>query len=204
MDFERRVERCSHEGGDRTEWQDLHLTLWADSILASVLCWSGLSKLIDLQSFVAVAIDFAILPRKLSRWFAYSLPGTELIIGIAFLAGFGANGAGLVAAVLFTSFALATSTNLIRGRSNISCGCFGTSLNSSALSWGLVGRQTTLILLSLASAAPGVIGEPPQRFHLESRLFLWAAALQILLISGLSSTVYRLRTELLKRIAAGD
>lgn len=56
----------------------------------------------------------------------------------------------LTAAAIFLTFVLAISINLLRGRNEVSCGCFGG--RSDNISWHLVARNLALASLAWLSA----------------------------------------------------
>jgi Methylamine utilisation protein MauE len=59
--------------------------------------------------------------------------------------------AGLAAALLLASFAATVSASIIRGKTGIPCGCFGTA---GTISWDTAARAAALGLGALAAAAP--------------------------------------------------
>ncbi len=60
----------------------------------------------------------------------------------------------VVAASVLTLYATAMSINLIKGRTDLDCGCDGPSASSQSISWALVIRNCVLAVLSLAAALP--------------------------------------------------
>jgi hypothetical protein len=116
----------------------------AKTAVAAILLPAGVAKLGDRQGFVDVVRGFAILPDAAVPAFATGLPVAELLVGVALLSGVLfdwslAAWAGLAAMCLFATFGIAIATNLVRGRTDISCGCFGRN-SRRRLTWGLVGR----------------------------------------------------------------
>lgn len=133
----------------------------AKTAIAVILLPAGGAKLVDRRDFVDVVRGFAILPEAVVPAFATAIPVAELVIGLALLGGalfggFANEWFGLAAMALFVMFGTAIAINLIRGRSNISCGCFGSS--SRKLTWGLVLRAlfcTAICILALPMFHPG-------------------------------------------------
>jgi methylamine utilization protein MauE len=92
------------------------------AISATVLVIAGLLKIGSLSSFGKQIASYEIMPAGLATVSGYLIPPIEIGIGISllFLPVIAAG-----AACLFMSFALAVGVNLLRGRSELRCGCFG-------------------------------------------------------------------------------
>lgn len=120
--------------------------------IAVVLITAGASKLWDVRRFVEVVRGYAILPNRVVRPFARALPFAEVVTGAALVSSIFVNGlplawTGAVAMVLFALFGSAITLNLMRGRTNISCGCFGESGNRK-LTWMLAVRAFSYLVVS--------------------------------------------------------
>lgn len=118
----------------------------ADAICASILLLAGAMKIGGLRAFGQQVAAYQVVPRRLS-WFAgYALPPAEIIIGLAlpFLPRL-----AVIAMVFFGSFAAAVGINLIRGRSELRCGCFGTTGLHTISKVHVVGN---ILLMMLAAA----------------------------------------------------
>jgi Methylamine utilisation protein MauE len=124
----------------------------AEVAIGSILLLSGSAKLIDRKGFVSVVRGYEILPNYAVPTFAAALPVIEVLVAVALLSRMVVDSplnawAGFVAVCLFAMFGIAITVNLIRGRTEISCGCFGNT--SQKLTWGLVGRSTICLAVSL-------------------------------------------------------
>lgn len=106
--------------------------------------------------FEAILRDYRLLPDFLVRPIALLMPAIELTLGLGWISGLSARATALASAVLLTTYALAMTINLVRGRIYIECGCgFGTSTGEEqALSSSLVARNILLIGLALLPLAP--------------------------------------------------
>jgi len=62
----------------------------------------------------------------------------------------------VVAAALFALYALAMSVNLLRGRSDVDCGCGGPYAARQTISWSLVIRNLVLTVVALTGGLPVV------------------------------------------------
>ncbi len=119
--------------------------------IAAILLQSGTTKLWEREGFVDVVRGFAILPGKFAPAFAAGLPVLEIAVGAILLSGLAFDWplvawSGIAAMCLFAMFAIAIGTNLVRGRTNISCGCFGRS--KGKLTWWLVARSAACFAAS--------------------------------------------------------
>ncbi|HZI86781.1 MAG TPA: MauE/DoxX family redox-associated membrane protein [Pyrinomonadaceae bacterium] len=127
------------------------LALFCSMFVAVLFLISGVIKLADPKRFVAVVRDFALLPDPAATFVGTLLPYVEICIAMALLLDVYKGAVLAVAIVLLASFAIAVSINLLRGRSYISCGCFGAHENSP-LTWFLVGRNLLLIGIAVVGS----------------------------------------------------
>lgn len=117
--------------------------------LAAVFGMAAVLKLRALEEFVGVVHNYRLLPEALVRPVAYLLPPFEGMVAIGLLIEPTRPYAAAGAAVLLVLFTIAMGINLARGRRNIDCGCFASTLKQR-LSWGLVGRNAVLLALALS------------------------------------------------------
>jgi len=96
----------------------------AATIPANVLILSGLLKIGNLSSFGKQIASYKIMPAGFATVSGYIIPPIEIGIGTSLLF---LPRIAIGAAFLFMSFALAVGVNLLRGRSQLRCGCFGPS-----------------------------------------------------------------------------
>ncbi len=121
------------------------LVLCARAFIAIILLASGIGKLMGRPSFAEIVRGFALVPEKFVSIFAAALPPVECATGCCLMCAavlpFDAlRFAAVIALGLFGIFGLAISINLVRGRRNVECGCFGTS-KGDMISWSLVLRN---------------------------------------------------------------
>jgi hypothetical protein len=100
-----------------------------------------------------VISNYRILPDALARPAAALLPPIEFGLGAALMLWAGAPVLGAAAGML-AIFAAAMGVNLLRGRSEIDCGCFQSDLRQQ-LSWPLVARNLVLAGLLVLPALTG-------------------------------------------------
>jgi len=127
------------------------LALFCSMFIGVLFLTSGVSKLADKKMFVGVVRGFALLPDAAATLVGTLLPYVEILIAVTLLLDVYRGAVLAVAIVLLTSFAIAVSINLLRGRSYISCGCFFAHENSP-LTWFLVGRNVLLIVVAVVGA----------------------------------------------------
>jgi hypothetical protein len=120
-----------------------------------VFVQAAIAKLRHRDLLPGVLANYRLLPEALIAPAAMILPWAELLIGLALLAG-GQPFAVLPAAVLLSAFAAAMAINIVRGRSQIDCGC-GRSQLRQPLSWLLVARNIALVGVIL----PRLLPAPP-------------------------------------------
>jgi uncharacterized membrane protein YphA (DoxX/SURF4 family) len=121
--------------------------------LAAIFAWSGAMKLADVEMFEGAVANYRLLPRRTERVFARAIPLCECTCAAGLLCSRTRmpGVAGLV--LLLCVFTAAIAINLMRGRTNIDCGCFGASLRQRLSAW-LLARNAVLVLFAVLIAAP--------------------------------------------------
>ncbi len=122
------------------------------TFLVLLFSTAAVSKLRSPDEFFGMVRNFRLMPEGLARPVAYALPVVELATaaGIAIPASSAASTA--VAGMLLAAFGVAMAINVLRGRSQIDCGCFRNGLKQP-LSWAVVGRNAVLAVAAFAAAA---------------------------------------------------
>jgi hypothetical protein len=119
----------------------------AGTVSSVVLLIAGAMKIGGMRVFGQQIVAYSVLPKRLARLAGYLLPPLEMTLAISMLF---APRLGAVAAFLFVSFAMAVGLNLLRGRTELRCGCFGAS-GQHTISWGHVAGNFGLALLAVLS-----------------------------------------------------
>ena len=112
--------------------------------IAVVFLVGAIQKLRDPMAF-EIAIDaYELLPQWLVRPFSYALPLVEF--GAALLLIFPTTRSlGVITAIgLLVVVTSAVAINLVRGNTDVGCGCGGIE-DEQLLSWGLVARNAVLV-----------------------------------------------------------
>jgi hypothetical protein len=134
---------------------DTAVAIFGRTILGLVLVAAGVSKLAQGRaSFARVIRDYRLLPDALVGATAATLPWVEVATGGLLYAGAARMPASALATLLFAAFAAAIAANLLRGRIDIACGCFGAS--EHRLSWTLAARNALLTALAIAVGRAGL------------------------------------------------
>jgi uncharacterized membrane protein YphA (DoxX/SURF4 family) len=115
--------------------------------LGGLLVFTGAAKLADPAAFAIEIHNYQLLP-SFAPLLAVTLPATELVGGVAILAGTRPwlRAGALLSAGLMVVFTIAVSTVVARGI-NISCGCFGAG--SGPVSVMTIARDVALVVASV-------------------------------------------------------
>jgi hypothetical protein len=154
-------------------------------VLAAVFAVAALAKLRALDELVGVVSNYRILPESLVRPLAYVLPPLELAVALGLLIEPTRALAAGGAAGLLAVFALAMAVNILRGRVEIDCGCFASTLKQR-IGWALVGRN--LVLIGLAALV--------MRGTVPARALTWLDALTVVAASLAAVLLYLAFTQL--------
>jgi hypothetical protein len=131
-----------------------YFVIFSRTLIGVVLLAAGALKLPVPAEFAKVIAGFKLLPRAFHRPIAYVLPVLECMVGAAVLLSIGSSyeritrWVSVPASAIFVMFGMAVGINLLRGRRDISCGCFGIR-ESDKISWELVWRNLLLATLAL-------------------------------------------------------
>lgn len=129
------------------------LVAWSlRGFLALLFVTAAVSKLTSLEEFYGVVRNFRLLPDWASKGAAFALPVVELAVAAGLLITPLVMPAAWAAAALLAVFGLAIAINVLRGRTQIDCGCFRNGMKQH-ISWALVGRNIVLTGLALGILA---------------------------------------------------
>jgi hypothetical protein len=121
--------------------------------LAAIFAGSAAAKFVDLDLFEGAVANYRLVPGWLEKPVAWAAPLCEsaCAAGLLFAATRAAAAAALV--ILLGVFSGAIAVNLVRGRRDIDCGCFGPALRQE-LGGSLLARNLVLIAVALALELP--------------------------------------------------
>lgn len=143
---------------------------------------AAVHKMAAFESFRSTLAAYQLLPTVLIAPFSILVPVFEVLLGLTWLLSIEAVPVAFASAILLAAYTAAIGINLLRGRVHIDCGCgmVSSAGRDAQLSWGLVVRNTMLIIAALAASLPSsdrVIG--PLDY-----VTLVAALLAIILLYG--------------------
>jgi hypothetical protein len=121
--------------------------------LAGLLAGAAAHKLRDLHAFRVALGDYRILPWALTGLAAPALVAGELGAAALLLSPAARPWGFAAAAALLALYSAAIAWNLLRGRRDIDCGCFGPALHVG-LGGGLLARNAVLLAAAGAGLAP--------------------------------------------------
>lgn len=122
-----------------------------------VLIAAGSVKVRHPRTFASQIAAYELVPDTIARVLGILLPVGEVAAGFTVFAR--PRLGGVAAAALFLAFTVAVALNLLRGRRDLVCGCFGPRGRQTITAWHVVGTLIFLILsvaASLANTRPGL------------------------------------------------
>jgi uncharacterized membrane protein YphA (DoxX/SURF4 family) len=123
--------------------------------LAAILLLGALEKLRDLTRYSAAVAAYGLLPPVLVNVFARLFALLELAAGVMLLLPGELRVAGAwLALVLLVLVTTALALNLLRGHTDIDCGCGGPAHAQVGLSWWLIGRNALLLACCVPALLP--------------------------------------------------
>ena len=129
-------------------------------ILAAILVGAALAKMRDLPG-AATRLAAHGVSERARPGLARALVIGEASLGVLLASGVGQMASALVAAALFSVFALAFVRLRLRGRARAACGCFGSSRERGTL--GVAARAallaTAAVFVAVGAPAPDVGGD---------------------------------------------
>ncbi|MGC5325732.1 MauE/DoxX family redox-associated membrane protein [Brevibacillus sp. SYSU BS000544] len=124
------------------------LALYFRFLLGVMFLSSTYSKMKYFQEHIATVREYKIIPTSLVRPFVNLNMIAEAITGSLLLLGLFQKSTVLAAISLITLYTTAIIVNLMRGRTEISCGCGGI-VGNHKISWLLVVRNCILVFICI-------------------------------------------------------
>jgi hypothetical protein len=137
--------------------------------LAMLLLVGAWQKLRDQAAFRSALEAYDIVPAtSLSGVFAWLLPCAEIVAALALVVDRARVLGVMLAALLLTVVTAGVIINLLRGRTDIGCGCGGIE-DEQTLSWALVARNGVLLALyGLYAMINQLLANQPRLMRLRS------------------------------------
>ena len=120
---------------------------------AALFAWAALHKLRGFAYFRVALADYRLVPWWASGLAARSIVAAELATAALLVSPLARPSGFAAAAGLLALYTVAIGLNLLRGRREIDCGCFGPA-HRAPLGGALLGRNAALGALALAGLAP--------------------------------------------------
>lgn len=130
----------------------MSMTAIGGGLVVLVLLRAIVHKLYDLAGFAAVVAEYRIIPTSGAMAAAVGLAGAEVAAVLLLITPTTHSIGALVAAALFGIYAVAIGVNLLRGRTQIDCGCGG---RGQGISLALVLRNGLLVAICTSVAIAG-------------------------------------------------
>ncbi len=159
----------------------------AATALALLFAAAAVGKLRDLRGFRDVLDAYDLVPRAVTGVLAPALGLVELALAVALCVPATWFLAAWVAIALLSVYAAAMGVNLMRGRTQMNCGCMGAG--GDALSPWLVARNLLLLTLPALLLVP----QAP-------RAFVWVDAFTLLAGLAALALAYRLGEQLIANL----
>jgi len=121
--------------------------------LALIFGASGAMKMRNLEMFESSLANYRLAPTRMEKPLAYVFPILECAGAMGLLISSTRTGAASMLLALLATFTGAIAINLIRGRRNIDCGCFGPLLRQELSGWLLL-RNFFLMFVAAAVTLP--------------------------------------------------
>lgn len=138
------------------------------AFVALLMLRAAVHKAVDLARFEGVLDDYDLVPAPLLKALRATTPALEILAAALLASGIVAPAGAALAAALLVAYAGAMGVNLLRGRTEIDCGCGGPG---QPIGWALVVRNLALA----AALIPAGLGLAAPRF-LSEGLAAWAVA----------------------------
>ena len=160
------------------------ITLVISASLALLFFMAARHKMSSPRQFQAQLAAYDLLPEALLSPLARLLPMIEMALVFLILIPVTRPFAAFVAALLLSVYALAMAVNMLRGRSDIDCGCGG---QPQVLSIWLLLRNAVLVAGTCLLLAPA-----------SDRAMAWSDALLLVLMTAVLAMVYLLVEQMVR------
>lgn len=129
--------------------------------LAVILLIGSWDKWRHFTLFEGAVLAYRLVPESLSKGFAVMFAGAELLAAVLLLVPQTRSEGGWLALAVIALATAGVSVNLLRGHTDVACGCGSLTEQSAGLSWWLVVRNSLLMVLLLGMLLP--LNEAAQR-----------------------------------------
>jgi uncharacterized membrane protein YphA (DoxX/SURF4 family) len=128
-------------------FQSLILTAFR-LLLGAIFLASSVGKVGEHRRFAATVAALKLIPRTWVRPIALALIGIELVVAVLLLLGWRSQSVSALCGLLLAIFTTAMGISLLRGYTDLECGCFGTRYTEK-INLRLIYRNLVLIVVAL-------------------------------------------------------
>lgn len=109
-----------------------------------LLIIAGVGKLrMPKGAFTRIVLGYELLPSTVVKFLSWSIPISEIILGVFLVLGLWLKWVTILAAILLCAFSFAVTINLLRGKKN-DCGC---TRKGDVINWGIPLRNLVLVMI---------------------------------------------------------
>jgi len=123
------------------------LAIFSRLVVGVLFLLAAILKLTSRNDFAKLIGALGLLPSAWSPGVALGLPLVEIVVGCALVLGITPMLAGAVASLMLVVFTIALALSLSRGRSDLSCGCFG---GRATIGWHMVLRNVAFLFVAVS------------------------------------------------------
>lgn len=130
----------------------------AGAATATIFLGSAAMKFWQPMEFRGAVENYRLVPEAMAGALAWIVPALELAGALGLMVAATRGAAALLLLSLIAGFTSAIALNLVRGRRDLDCGCFGPLLRQPLSGW-LLARNGVIALLVIVAVAP-IDGRP--------------------------------------------
>lgn len=123
-------------------------------VLGVVFLVSSISKAGKPRRFTAIIAAFRLMPRAWVHAITFILIGVEFVVAVLLIIGWQSRVIAVLCGLLLIVFTIAVIINLLRGRTDLECGCFG-AWHTQKLNIKLVSRNFAFLAMASCVALWG-------------------------------------------------
>jgi uncharacterized membrane protein len=128
--------------------------------VSAILLLGSFSKCLNFSWFINTLKHYQLIPSRAARFVAVAVVFAEVIVGVGLLVARLVPLAAYGALLLFLTFTITTVVSLLRGKSDVDCGCNGFR-KKAKIGWQLVVRNVGLVGFTLLSIREAFVVSPP-------------------------------------------
>lgn len=116
--------------------------------LGIIFLVSFIGKANEPRRFATTLAAFKLIPNAWVQPVALTLMSLESVVAILLIIGWQTRGAAILCGFLLVIFTFAISLSLLRGQTDLECGCFG-AIHSQKINLKLINRNISLLIATI-------------------------------------------------------